>query len=330
MSQLRRREFVGVLGSAALWPLAASAQQRGRIPRIGVLWHAGSADEEGSNFVELVQGFRDLGYVEGSTIVFEHRFPNEEPARFRSMAAELVQSGVNVLVGVGANAAPYAKSATATTPVVFIAVPDPVGSGLVTSISRPEANVTGISNSAVDLIGKRVEVLKEMMPELRRIALLVNTNAQVAPVYVEETRAAAIRQELSARTYSWRSPAELEPAFNAMKEANIQALMIAPDGLAFTHRALIADASIRQRFALSGWSRPILEAGALMWYGAEPDAIFRRAAVYVDKLLKGSKPNEIPVEGPTKFRLGINLRTAKALGLTVPPTMLTRADEVIE
>jgi putative tryptophan/tyrosine transport system substrate-binding protein len=151
---MRRRDFIALAGGAATWPLAARAQQPRRVSVIGVLWHAGSAEEEGSNFKALVKGFRDLGYIEGRNVVLEHRFPNEEPDRFRSMAAELVASGVDVLIGVGANAAPYAKDATTTIPVIFVLVPDPIGSNLVKSLARPEGNVTGISNSAADLIGR--------------------------------------------------------------------------------------------------------------------------------------------------------------------------------
>jgi ABC-type uncharacterized transport system substrate-binding protein len=158
MSAMRRRQFITLLGATAAWPFAVRAQQARRVSIIGVLWHAGSAEEEGSNFKALVKGLRDLGYVEGRNIILEHRFPNEVPDRFRSMAAELVASGVDVLIGVGANAAPYAKDSTTTIPVIFVLVSDPIGSNLVKSLERPEGNVTGISNSAADLIGKRLEL----------------------------------------------------------------------------------------------------------------------------------------------------------------------------
>jgi putative ABC transport system substrate-binding protein len=330
MLGMRRRKFIALLGGAAAWPLAASAQQSRKIPRIGVLWHAGNAEQEGSNFTELVKGFIDLGYIDGRNIILEHRFPNELPDRFKTMAAELVDSRVDVLISVGANAAPYAKDATTTIPVVLVAVCDPIGSGLVKSIARPEANVTGISNSAADLIGKRVELLKEMISGLSRIALLVNSGAKIAPIYVASAEAAAARLNLSHRTFQWSSPEELDPAFAAMKLANIEALMTVPDGLAFTHRDTIAHLAIGQRIPLSVFSRETFKVGALMAYGADANAIYRRAAVYVDKILHGRKPGELPVEGPTKFELLINLKTAKAMGLAVPPTLLTRADEVIE
>jgi len=175
---MRRREFIkAALVVATFSPLGALAQPSRKIPRIGVLWHAGSAQDEGSNFPALLKGFSDLGYIDGRNIVLEHRFPNEVPAQFERMAAELAASGVDVLVAIGANAAPYAKAATKSIPVVFAIVPDPLGSNLVKSLARPEANVTGFSNSASDLVGKRLELLKELVPELSRVALLVNSNS---------------------------------------------------------------------------------------------------------------------------------------------------------
>ncbi|HEY6603856.1 MAG TPA: ABC transporter substrate-binding protein [Xanthobacteraceae bacterium] len=326
---MRRREFITLFGGAAAWPLAARAQPARKIPRIGVLWHAGSAEEEGSNFKALVKGFTDLGYVEGRTAILEHRFPNEVPERFRSMAAELVASGVDVLIAVGANAAPYAKNATTTIPVVFVLVSDPIGSGLVKSLARPEGNVTGISNYAADLIGKRLELFKEIVPGLSRVALLVNSNAQISSVYIDVFKAATANLGLFGGTYPWRLPDELVPAFDAMKQG-VQALITCPDGAAFTYRNLISRLAIERRLPLSTWSRETLRAGALMSYGADGDAICQRAAVYVDKILKGAKPSELPVEQPTKFELLINLKTVKAIDLDVPPVLLARADEVIE
>jgi putative tryptophan/tyrosine transport system substrate-binding protein len=327
---MRRRAFITLLGAAAVaWPLAARAQPARKIPRIGVLWHAGSAEEEGSNFKALVKGFTDLGYVEGRTAILEHRFPNEVPERFRSMAAELVASGVDVLIAVGANAAPYAKNATTTIPVVFVLVSDPIGSGLVKSLARPEGNVTGISNYAADLIGKRLELFKEIVPGLSRVALLVNSNAQISSVYIDVFKAATANLGLFGGTYPWRLPDELVPAFDAMKQG-VQALITCPDGAAFTYRNLISRLAIERRLPLSTWSRETLRAGALMSYGADGDAFCHRAAVYVDKILKGAKPGELPVEQPTKFELLINLKTVKAIDLDVPPVLLARADEVIE
>jgi putative ABC transport system substrate-binding protein len=328
---MRRRDFISAaIVVAAFPPRGALAQQSQKIPRIGVLWHAGSAEAEGSNFPALVNGFSGLGYVEGRSIVLEHRFPNEMPAQFERMAAELVGSGVDVLVAVGANAAPYAKAATTKIPVVFAIVPDPLGSGLVKSLARPDANVTGFSNSASDLIGKRLELLRELVPGLARVALLVNSNSRLATPYSDTFQAAASNLGLSGSTFRWLSPEELESIFVAMKAAGVQAFMINPDGWAFTYRAAIAQLATANRLVLSSWSRQTFAAGAFTSYGVDHDAICRRVAVYVDKLLKGAKPGDLPVEQPTKFEFLISLRTARAIGRDVPPAMLARADEVIE
>jgi putative tryptophan/tyrosine transport system substrate-binding protein len=329
---MRRREFISLLCSTAVvWPAAARAQPAGaKIPRIGVLWHAESAAGEGSNYTALVQGFKNLGYIDGRNIVLEHRFPNEEPDRFRSMAAELVASKIDVLIGVGNNAAPYAKAATATIPVVFILVADPVGTKLVASLPRPGGNTTGLSNAVVDLIGKRLELLKEIIPTLARVAMLSNPAASVSRHYVDVTRAEAARLGLAAQIYEWRSPDELEPVFTRMVGDGMQALITNPDGIAFTHRARIAAAARAHHIPLSTWSRETFKAGALMAYGADGDAICHRAAVLVEKILKGTRPDEIPVEQPTKFELLINLATARDIGLKIPESFLLRADDVIE
>jgi len=214
--------------------------------------------------------------------------------------------------------------------VVFALVPDPLDSKLITSLARPEANVTGLSNSAGDLIGKRLELFKEVIPGLSRVALLVNANSQLASVYANTTATAAAALGLSGQAIKWSAPEDLDSVFATMKAAQIQGVIVNPDGWAFTYRATISKLAITNGLALSSWSRQTLDAGALMSYGVDHDAICRRVAVYVDKLLKGTKPGELPVEQPTKFEFLINLRTARALGLEIPPTLLARADEVIE
>ena len=188
---MRRRDFITLLGGTATWPLAANAQQPAKIPHIGVLWHAANAEQEGTNYKAIVKGFADIGYIDGKPVVLEHRFPNEQPAQFRSMAAELVASGVDVLVVIGANAPPYAKEATKTIPIVFALMPDPIGSKLVNNLARPEANVTGLSNSASDIVGKRLALFKEVIPGLSRVALLVNSNSSLAAGYEQAFQAAA-------------------------------------------------------------------------------------------------------------------------------------------
>jgi putative ABC transport system substrate-binding protein len=329
---MKRRDFITLVGgTAAAWSLAARAQQpEKKIPRIGVLWRAGSAEQEGSSFKSLVKGFSDLGYVEGRDITLEHRFPNELPDRFKSMAAELVSSNVDVLIGVGNNAALHAKDATTTIPVVFILVPDPVGSKLVNSLAQPGGNATGLSNFAPELSAKRLTLLKEIIPTLSRVGFLFNANEPASRPYADATQAAATELGLTSQTFEWHSVNDLGPAFDAMKRAGTQAFITSPDGLAFTHRGIIAQIALARNLPLSVWSREALKASALMSYGADHDAICHQAAVYVDKILKGAKPGELPVEQPTKFELLINLKTAKALGLDVPAQARQLASEVIE
>jgi putative ABC transport system substrate-binding protein len=326
-----RRHFIMLLGGAATgWPLVARAQQARGAPRIGVLWHAGSAEEEGPYFTSLLQGFRDLGYVEGKTITFEHRFPNEMPDRFTSMAAELVALDVDVLVSVGNVASPYAKNATTTIPVVFVIVPDPIGTKLVESFARPGGNVTGLSTYASDVVGRRLQLLKEIVPGLSRVAQLVNPNSPASRLHIELTQAAAAELGLTVQRFEARQLDELESTLDAMNRADMQAIAVNPEGLPFQGRVIIPKLALARHLALCAYSRETFEPGALMSYGVDQRAICRRAAVYVDKILKGTKPGDLPVEGPTKFEFLINRKTAKQLGFDVPSILLARADEVIE
>jgi putative ABC transport system substrate-binding protein len=246
------------------------------------------------------------------------------------MAAELVSLEINILVVVGNNAAPYANNPTTTIPVVFILVGDPVGLNLVASLARPGGNITGLANFTAELIPKRLELLKEIVPGLSRVALLANMNAKITGLYINLSQAAAAQLGLRIQTFEVRSPDELEPAFNAMVKADMQAVITNADGLGFTHRAVIARLALARRLPLAAFSRESLEKGALLSYGVDSSAICRRTAVYVDKILKGATPAELPVEQPTKFEFLINLKTANALGITIPPALLSRADEVIE
>jgi putative ABC transport system substrate-binding protein len=331
---VERREFITFLaGVAVVCPVVARAQEKRPIPRIGVLWHAANAKEEGPLFTALVEGFRDLGYIEGRTIILDHRFPNEMPDRFKRMAAELVSLNVDIIVSSGSNATPYAKNATATIPVVFMLVVDPVGAKLVQSFARPGGNVTGISNFASELIPKRLQLLKEAIPNLSHVAQLVNPLAQVSSLYIDLTQTAAAQLGLTVHRFEARSRNELEPAFEAMARAGVGALLTNADGLSYAARESIAELAFKTHLPAAVWSRETLVAsapGALLAYGVDSLAICRRTAVYVDKILKGAKPGDLAVEQPTKFEFLINLKTAKALGLTIPPTLLARADEVIE
>jgi len=330
IAAMKRRDFITLLGGAAAWPLAARAQTTNRRPRVGVLWHAANAEEEGPYFKALVEGFAALGYVDGHTITLHHRFPNETPELFQHMAADLVALKIDALVSVGNVASPYAKNATQTIPVVFILVADPIGSKLVDSLARPSGNVTGLTNFVSDVVGRRLQLLKELIPELSRVGQLVNPNAAAARLNIELTREAAARLGFAIQLFEARSVEELERTFDAMAAAGTQAVTVNPEGLAFQARELIAKLALARRLALCAYSRETFEPGAFMSYGTDHLAICRRAAVYVDRILKGTKPSNLPVEGPTKFEFLINLKTARALGLEVPPTLLARADEVIE
>lgn len=328
---MRRRDLITLLGGVMVGlPHRAHAQQTKRVPRIGVLWHAASAEEEGPYFEAVRQGFRDLGYVEGHTIILDHRFPNEEPERFRSMAAELVALKPDVLLAAGGPASVAAKNATTTIPVVFIVVPDPLGSKLVDGLARPGGNVTGLANFAVQLSAKRVEYLKEAIPRLSRVALLINPNTKITSQYIAESEAAAAALGLTLHQIEARSLGDLERAFDAMVKARVQAVAVNAEGVFFQGRTLLATLAVARGLPTCVFSREIPEAGALMSYGPDQRAIFRRAAVYADKILKGAKPAHFPVEQPTRFELLINITTAKALRLKVPPSLLARADHVIE
>ncbi len=331
MAMLRRRDFVTLLATAAaVWPLAAHAQDRRRIPRIGVLWHVANAEEEGPLFKGLLDGFKTLGYVEGRNIKLEHRFPNELPERFKGMAAELVALNVDALVSAGTQAAVSLRDATKTIPIVFMFIPDPVSAKLVDSLGRPGGNVTGLSNFSSDLIGKRLQFLKEAIPRLSRVALLVNPASPISRRYIEVAGATAAALGLALQTFEVRLLDEFEAAFDAMAKAGMQAVSINADGLIYQAKEIIAKQALARRMALVAYSRETFDAGALMAYGPGNVVATHRAAVFIDKLLKGAKPSELPVEQPTKFEYLINLKVAKSLGLTMPARLVNTADQVVE
>jgi putative ABC transport system substrate-binding protein len=325
---IARRTFIVLAGSTLVCSRSARAQ---KIPRVGVLWHAADPKEEEPYFSALLKGFSDLGYADGRNVTFEHRFPNEIPERFKSMAAELVASKVDVLVSISGTASVHAKNATLTVPIVFVFVNDPVQSKLVKSLARPGGNATGLTNFQSDITQRRLQIFKEVVPGMSRVAQLVNPDAPVARANIASIRDAAVKLGLTVQTFEARSIAELEMAFDAMVAAKMQGVTYGPGELIqFVGRDLMAKLALARRLPLSAHSREVFEAGALVAYGTDNVAIIRRAAVYVDKILKGEKPADIPVEGPTKFELLISLKVAKALGIEVPPVMLGRADEVVE
>ena len=328
---MQRRQFIALIGGAVAWPLTAREQPRAKTPKIGVLWHAGSAEEEAIYLGELQKGLSGLGYIDGKTIALEHRFPNEQPERFVSLAAELAALKPDVLIAVTQQAAVAAQRATTTIPIVFIVVPDPVGVKLVDSLSRPGGNITGLTHIAVELSGKRLAVFKEAFPRMTRVALLVNANnPQTTKRYIDETQTAATGLGLDVRPVEVRALTDFDQAFDRIVDGRLEGVAVPADPLFYQGRSLMAQAAITRRLPLMAYSRETLEAGALMSYGTDQRRIFRRAAVYVDKILKGEKAADLPVEQPTKFEFLINNKTAKAIGYTISELLLLRADEVIE
>jgi ABC-type uncharacterized transport system substrate-binding protein len=330
---ITRRNLLVVLGLVSLTTaLPASAQQERTSPRIGVLWHAGSAEEEKIPLGGLVEGFRELGYVDGKNIVLEHRFPNEEPERFFHLAAELVQLKVDVLIAVTRQAALAAQRATTTIPTVFIAVPDPVGSKLIDNLARPGGNITGLTNMAVELVPKRMEVLKEAIPSLSRMALLVNASVpEAARRYIEIAQTAARPLGVTLQPVEIRTVADIERAFSLVTQSRLQGMCLTSDGLIYVEQRRLAQLAQDRNLPLIGYTREMGQwPGMLMTYGPSNVALFTRAAYFVDKILKGAKPADLPVEQPRTIELVINLKTAKTLGLTIPPSLLLRADEVVQ
>jgi putative ABC transport system substrate-binding protein len=332
MLDMGRRQFITLVGgAAAAWPLAARAQVSKKTPRVGVLWHAGSAEEEAIYLEAFLEGLKGLGYIDGKTISLEHRFPNEIPERFVELGAELAALKPDVLVAVTRPAAMAAQRATTTIPIVFIVVPDPIGTKLVNSLARPGGNITGLTHIAVELSAKRLALFKEVFPNASRAALLVNSSDPPGMRrYIDEFRTAGATLGVTIHPVEVRSPKDFEPALDKIVAERLDGVVVPADGLFYQGRTLLAKSALQRSLPLVVYSRETLEAGALMSYGADQRAIFRRAANYVDKILKGERAADLPVEQPTKFETLVNLKTAKALGLAIPDMTLVRADEVIE
>lgn len=329
---MRRREFITLVGgAAAAWPVAARGEQPRKLPIVGVLWHAENAEKEVAFSRPLKQGFADLGYVEGKTIVFEERYPAEQQERFDAYAAELVALKVDALITGSIPAAFAAQRATATIPIVLVANPDPVGLKLVASLARPGGNITGLSAMAFDLAAKRVELLKEAIPSVSRVALLVNpSDPNDANRLISELQPTAERLNVFFQAFEARSRADLKGAFKTISGVHFGAVVVTQNAMFFNERKQIADIALANRIPTMVPADVFVEAGALMSYGPSWPAIFQNAARYVDRILKGAKPADLPVEQPTKFELAINLKTAAALGQDIPSTMIARADKVIE
>jgi len=328
---MRRREFITLLGSAAvasaIWPRVARAQQPAKVPAIGFL--GASTPSAWSHWSSaFVQRLHELGWIEGRTVAIEYRWAEGRGERYAEIAAEFVRLKVDVILTVG-GAVPASKQATSVIPIVFAIAVDPVGTGLVASLARPGGNVTGLSMQASDLAGKRLEFLREVLPALRRLAIMANVGYQASVVEIGEVQAAARKLALEVEVLEIRRAEDIAPAFGTLKSGT-QALYVCGDALVTANRARISTLALGARLPTIYPDRAFLETGGLMAYGANNADLFRRAAEYVDKILRGAKPGDLPVEQPTKFELAINLIAAKAIGLTVPPMLLARADEVIE
>jgi putative ABC transport system substrate-binding protein len=329
---MERRTFLGTLGLSVLaLPLAAEAQPAAKVPRIGYLGPTLAANP---HMVEaFLQGLRDLGYVEGRNVVIEYRSAEGKLERYPALVAELVALKVDVIFVPGTPAAVAAKQATRTLPIVFAAAADPVADGLVTSLARPGANVTGLSSFSPDLVGKRLELLKQAVPGVSRVAVLWQPGGQGERTdkdLLKRADVAARALELQLQVVEVRGPADFDRVFSNMTRARAGALTVLGTPMFFTERRRLVDLAAKNRLPAVYTSREFVDAGGLMAYGANTADLVRRAATYVDKILKGAKPADLPVEQPTKFELVINLKTAKALGLTILPSLLGRADEVVQ
>jgi ABC-type uncharacterized transport system substrate-binding protein len=334
---MKRREFLTLLGGAAvassvLWPLAARAQQPRKMPRIGALM-PGPLDLSAPFLDAFQQGLRELGYIDGQSIAIERRFADWKLDRLPELAADLVRRKVDVIVALATPPGRAAKQATETIPVVAAGMADPVGDGLVASLARPGGNVTGTTFLGPELIAKRLGLLKEAVTAASSVAVLWHPGVYSEHTMAEmltETEAAARTLGLQLQLLGARGPEDFEAAFAAMSSNRPDALLLFPSPMLYLEHRRIVDFAARSRLPAIYAAKEFVDAGGLMSYGANLPDVFRRTATYVDKILKGAKPADLPVEQPTKFEFVVNLKTANALGFDVPPTLLARADGVIE
>jgi putative tryptophan/tyrosine transport system substrate-binding protein len=330
---MRRRDFITLLGgAAAAWPLAARAQQpAGRVYRIG--YQSIALREQTLHYIKAFEdGLRSLGYRVGENVVIEYRFADGEMERLPALAADLVRLGVDIIITGGGNPSTVAAmKATTTIPIVMSSSVDPVGNGLVASLARPGGNVTGFSADAgSEILGKRFELLKEILPNLSRLGILFNPDVALNRSRQTSMTETARTLGLTTIPVEARGVDALEQAFATLVRERAQAFVMQGDGVLLNYRGQIAEMALRNRLPAASLQRELAEAGFLLTYGADLRDLYRRIATFADKIMKGAKPADLPVEQPTKFELVINLKTAKALGIIMPPTLLARADDVIE
>ena len=324
---MKRREFITVLCCAVAWPLASRAQ--GRIPRVGFMGNSTAALE--ANLVDSFrEGLRELGYEEGRNIAIEYRWADGQYERFAALVTELIAAKVDVIVTAGTPAALAVKKATSTVPLVMVAVGDPVGTGLVPSLARPDGNLTGLSSVAPDLEGKRLELLREIVPSVSRIAVFLNSVNPFHATSMRQAQTAGKTLGIKVQQYDIRKSEDLDGAFAAIRKERPDALLILADRVFLHNRERIVDFTGEQHLPNVNAYKELVEAGGLISYGPSYEDMHKRAAIYVNKILKGAKPGNLPIEQPTKFTLIVNLKAAKALGISMPPAVLSRADEVIE
>ena len=327
---MKRRKFIALLGGAAVgWPLAARAQQAGKSPTIGYLG-ANTSSIESYFLSAFVQRLRELGWIEGRNVTIEYRWGQGRNERFAEIAAEFVRLNVDVILTSGTAPVMAAKQATSVIPIVFATAGDPISTGIVSNLARPGGNVTGLSLQQTDLATKRLELLREVIPGLRRLAIMAHSGAPAAVLEMNEVEAAADTLGLSVEIFKIRQAEDIAPSVFEVLKDRADALFVCTDPLVNTNRTRIVTLALGARLPTMYQLRDHVEVGGLMSYGPNLPDQFRRAAGCVDKILRGTKPGDIPVEQPTKFDLVINLTTAKALGLTIPESFLLRADEVIE
>jgi putative ABC transport system substrate-binding protein len=327
---MRRRDFISLLGgTAATWPLSVRAQLPGKVWHIGML-DTTPLERNAANIDAFRQGLAQLGYVEGQNFNIYYRSADGRIDRFSELADEMVRRTVDLIVTRGTPAALAAKNATSTIPIVMAASGEPVGVGLVKSLAHPGGNVTGLSAFVTELLAKRIELLKEINPRIERIALLDNMGNRSVPPQWEELKKAARILGVESQLLDVRKPEELDRAFDLASNQHVDALAVGNDSVIIASGRRVAELAMKHRLPTMYATREIVDAGGLLSYAVHYPDLYRRAATFVDKIFKGAKPADLPVEQPTAFELVVNLKTAKALGLTIPPTLLAIADEVIE
>ena len=325
---MRRRQFITLLGGAAAWPLAARAQQGAKVFRIGFLFYGSSGSSP--ELDAFRRGLREFGYIEGQNIAVEYRFASGQVERLPDLAAELVRLKPDVIVAPATPASLAAKQATGTIPIVFAGVADAVGAGLIANLARPDGNVTGLTSISAELGGKRLELVKKLVNNASRVAVLYNPADRSNVLVLKELQEAAPALTLTLQPVEVREPSEFEGAFAAMTRDRADAMFGSAGILTFQHRQTVVDLAANSRLPTLWGHRQFVEAGGLMSYAVNFYDQIRRTAAYVDQILKGAKPGDLPVQQPTKFEFMLNLKTAKALGLTIPPGVIAIADEVIE